>query len=139
MTHAEKRQAVHAAQCAAGDPRALLLAATAPADRSEVAARYDRAREAAELERPTDPTQGELDQLGMELWRASVAIALTEHASSSQIVPRYLGGHRTSAGMDRDIVRAEAETPFPGRQEIITAWHERRRLRREYIRQRYGV
>lgn len=138
MTHAETRRAARAEKCAAGDARALLLSATAPALRSETAARYDHAIEAAELDRVAEPTQEPLDRLGIELWRASVAVLLVDTAHH-QIVERYLGGHRTSAGMDRAIVRAEAATPFPSATEILAAWHDGRRLRREYIRQRYGV
>lgn len=139
MTHAEIRQQRNTTQCAAGDPRALLLAATPPQQRSEVAARYDHAIEATELETAHAPTQEELDRFGVQLWRAAVSVTLAESSSWRGIVERYMEGLRVSEGMGRDIISAEASTPYPTAQEIREAWDRSRALRREYLSQRYGI
>ena len=124
---------------AVGDARAILLAATPPGERSEIAARYDHSIEAAELDTDRQPTAAELEQERMSLWRSTVAVELAEHGGYRDIAMRYMGGHRTSAGMDRAIGEAEASTPFPPDAEVLAAWLEGRRSRRVYIRQRYGV
>lgn len=139
MRPLERRESERQARCLAGDPRALLLAATPPALRSEAAARYDHQIEADELETPRDPTQAELDQYRIELYRAGVAVALAENTVYRDSVARYMGGYRTSAGMDREIAQAEASVEMPTEAECRAAWQRGRELRREYIRQRYGV
>lgn len=123
----------------AGDQRAILLANTPPGERSAAAARYDHFLEANELESQQEPQLNEIENLRIELWRTSVAVCLAESARYRDIVSRYLGGHRLSAEMQRAIIDAEAATPMPDNAEVITTWHEGRRMRREYIRQRYGI
>src|SRR3990167_2450146 len=137
MRPRERREIELRAKCDAGDPRALLLSATPAVERSEVAARYDHAIEAANLDSKHEPTADEIEGLCIQLWRASVAVCLAETAGYRDIVSRYMGGHRVSAGMERAITDAEAATPMPDNAEVISAWRDRRRWRREYIRQRY--
>lgn len=139
MRPCERRKQESIAKCAVGDPRALLLAATAPAERSEVAARFDHKIEAAELDTPREPTQSEIDEYRIRLWRAQVACNLVENTVYRDSVSRYMGGLRTSPGMDREILQAEARTEMPTDTECVAAWNEGRKLRREYIYQRYGV
>jgi len=138
MRPRERRELERQAKCAAGDPRALLLAATPPDQRSEVAARYDHQSEAAELDTPREPTTAELDQFRIDLWRANVAVALVETTVYRDIVSRYMAGQRTSAGMDREIAQAEAGTEMPGDAECRAEWQRSRKWRRDYIRARYG-
>ena len=140
MRPRDRRQMEQQTKIEAGDPRATLLAATPAGERSEAAARYDHALEAAELDnKTTQPNADELTRIGMKLWRFNVAVKLSDDSGYRGIVMRYMGGHLVSAGMARAIGQAEAATPFPSDAEILAAWHEGRRLRREYIRQRYGV
>ena len=139
MTHRERRMIERTQQIAAGDPRALLLANTPPASRSEVAARYDHEREARELDSDREPTTEELEAVRMQWWRAEVASTLAEQGGYRDIASRYLSGALTSAGMERRIVEAELSTPMPTDAEIRREWHTLRAWRREYIRCRYGV
>ena len=139
MTHKEQKTARQQTARERGDPRVLLLAATPPAERSEVAARHDHAIEARELDKPAEPSADNLSRLKMELWRASVAVELAESGRYRDCAMRYLGGHLISPGMAREIGEAEARTPMPSDAEVLTEWHAGRKLRREYIRQRYGV
>ena len=139
MTHREQREAARRSQAAAGDPRALLLATTPSAERSEVAARYDHQREADTLDQYAEPTGEDLRTIQLELWRAQVAVTLAETAGYRDIAARYLGGHLTSAGMERAIVEAELATPMLSEAEALVAWQQARRLRRQYLRSRYGV
>lgn len=139
MRPRERRELESQAKCAAGDPRALLLAATPSALRSEVAARYDHRPEAVELDTPREPTDEELDRYRIELYRAGVAVTLAENTVYRDSVARYMGGHRTSPGMDREITQAEASVEMPTDAECSFVWSESRRLRLEYIRQRYAV
>ena len=139
MTHHERRAIEIKIKCDAGDRRALLLANTPPSERSETAACYDHRREAEELDQRNTPTQDELESLKISLWRAAVAITLADSAQYRDIVTRYMGGHRVSAGMARSITQAESVTPFPSTIDVLTAWTDSRRFRREYLGQRYGV
>lgn len=139
MRPRERREMERRAKCAVGDPRALLLAATPPALRSEVAARSDHRPEAVELDTPREPTDEEIDQYRIQLYRAGVAVALAESTVYRDSVARYMGGHRTSSGMDREIAQAEASVEMPSDAECRAAWRRGRELRREYLRARYGV
>lgn len=139
MRPRERRELERQILCTAGDPRALLLAATPPALRSEIAARYDHKIEADELDTPREPTPQEIEQYRIELWRAGVAVALAENTVYRDSVARYMGGQRTSPGMDHEIAQAEASVEMPNDTECRAAWQRGRELRREYIRSRYGV
>ena len=139
MTHRERRDMERAAGVASHDPRAILLAATPPSQRSEVAAKYDHAIEERELDANSEPKTEELEYLQLQLWRGSVAIHLAENAGYRDVVSRYLGGHRTSPGMDRAVCEAEAATPMPNADEVRAAWQQDRTTRRNYLRLRYGV
>lgn len=139
MRPCERRKLESQARCASGDPRALLLAATPADKRSVVAARYDHKPEAAELGHPREPTSEELDRFRIELYRAGVAVELAEQSVYRDGVFRYLGGHRTSPGLDREIARAEASVEMPADAECRSAWQRSRELRRIYLNQRYGI
>lgn len=139
MRPRERREMEQAAKIAAGDRRAMLLANTPLAERSEVAAKYDHQEEVVDLESGREPTADELLTLRMSLWRATVAVALAERGGYRDIVLRYMGGHRVSAGMARAIQQAETETPMPEDAAVRAAWAEGRRDRRQYVRSRYGI
>ena len=139
MRPRERREMEQAVKIAAGDRRAALLANTPPSERSEVAARYDHREEIVDLQSGREPTADELSALQMSLWRATVAVALAERGGYRDIVPRYMGGLRVSAGMARTIEQVEAETPTPDDADVRAAWSEGRRDRRQYLRSRYGI
>ena len=139
MRPRDRREMERTAKIAAGDRRAMLLANTPPAERSEVAAKYDHREEILDLESEREPTPDELSALQISLWRAQVAVALATRGGYRDIVPRYMGGLRVSAGMARTIEQTEAETPMPDDADVRAAWSEGRRDRRQYIRSRYGI
>ena len=139
MRPSERRKIESREKIATGDQRAILLAATPAGERSEVAARYDHAIEAAELDRAHEPGAEELEWQRMSLWRSAVAVELAERGGYRDIVMRYMSGHMVSVGMARAIAQAETATPFPPDAEVLAAWQQGRRLRRIYIHQRYGV
>ncbi|MDE2098351.1 MAG: hypothetical protein KGL39_13945 [Patescibacteria group bacterium] len=139
MRPRERREQERQTRVLGGDQRAILLASTPPESRSETAARYDHGIEAQELDTPREPTQQELDYYRIELYRASVAVALAENTVYRDSVMRYLGGYRTSLGMDREIAQAETSVEMPNESECRSAWQRGREMRRIYIRQRYGV
>ena len=139
MRPRERREEESQARCVAGDPRAILLAHTPVAERSEAAARYDHADEAAELDTPREPTETELSEFRVSLWRANVACQLAERAVYRDGVMRYLGGHRVSAGLALEITQTESATAMPTDTEVRAAWQQGSIDRRTYIYQRYGV
>lgn len=64
---------------------------------------------------------------------------LAETSVYRDSVARYMGGQRTSPGMEREIAQAEESVEMPNDAECREAWRRGRELRREYIRSRYGV
>lgn len=139
FTHKIRRVAALQAAVSAGDPRAILLAATPPEQRSEVAARYDRAIEAAALDTPQEPTADEIYRIRNEIISHRVAVALDDRGVYRDGGARFLADRIGSEGFEREVSRARAEITEPTEAECVAVWHEDRQLRRRYLRQRYGV